>query len=129
MDAFAIQIGTLLAAGHTTLEVAEALEIDPALVRAVAGTANADDRADMLGVLKSIAMDRKVRPGDRIKAAIYVHAETHGRNDKNLNAMLSITPAIDLAARLADTRLRALPRRTIDLAEVERDPTFTVIEQ
>lgn len=118
MDAFEIQIRTCLAAGHTTIDIAEALGVDIAVVRAVAGATTEGDRADMLGVLKSIALDRGVKAADRIKAAIYVHDETHGRNDSKAAALFSITPVIDMATRLAESRQRAIPQRAVKLIDV-----------
>lgn len=124
MDAFETQIRSLIAAGHSTVAIAEALEIDIGLVRAVAGTANDGDRADMMGVLKSIALDRGARNSDRIKAAIYVHSEALGRNDKLAGAMFSVTPVIELATRLSGLRDRALPRRTYDLQALDAAPAL-----
>lgn len=112
-----MQIQALVAAGHTTVAIAEALDVDISIVRAVAGTATEGDAADMKAVLKSIALDRAAKPADRIKAAIYINEEAHGRNDKRASSLLAVTPVIEMATRLAEARTRALPAksRTIDV--------------
>lgn len=121
MDAFKSQIHSLICSGFSTVAIAEALEIDIAVVRAVAGTADENDRADMMGVLKSIAFDKAARPADRIKSAIYIHEETHGRNEKRSANMLAVAPVIEIATRLAAARNRALPARArvIDVSAIQ----------
>ena len=61
MDAFETQIRSLIAAGHSTVTIAEALNVDISLVRAVAGTATKEDAADMICIMKNIAFDRAAR--------------------------------------------------------------------
>jgi hypothetical protein len=121
MDAFKSQIHSLISSGFSTIAIAEALEVDIAVVRAVAGTADENDRADMLGVIKSIALDKGARPADRLKAAIYMHEETHGRNEKRSNNVLTVAPVIEIATRLAAARNRALPARSrvIDVSAIQ----------
>lgn len=111
-DAFRNQIRALLAQGHGTDVIAEALNVDLTVVQAVAGELSDGDRADMIGVLKSIAFDRAAPAGARARAATYLIDEHSGRNDKNAGAMIAVAPIIELTARLAELRARALPARS-----------------
>lgn len=111
-DAFRNQIRSLLAQGHGTDVIADALNVDLTIVQAVAGELSDGDRADMIGVLKSIAFDRAAPAGARARAAIFLVDEHSGRNDKNAGAMHAVAPLIELTARLAELRTRAIPARS-----------------
>lgn len=79
-------------------EIAGELSLDPGIVRlALAGGSalyrarvengrevdvSREEAREMMGVLKSMARGHEdAKPGERIKAAIYVNNEYHGRND------------------------------------------------
>lgn len=110
-EPFRAQIEALVAQGFGTAEISEALNIDAAVVRQVAGTTTQDDAADMLIVLKGIAGDRRVNPGVRAKAAIYVHEEAHGRNSKKVEVAAGMVGILDLAAHLGSLRMKSLPSK------------------
>ena len=111
-DAFRNQIRSLLAQVHSTTVIAEALSADLTIVQAVAGELSDGDRADMIGVLKSIAFDRAAPAGARARAATFLIDEHSGRNDKNAGALHAVAPLIELTARLAEFRARAIPARS-----------------
>lgn len=111
-EPFRRQIESLIATGYGAEAIAEALEIDPAIVRSVAGEATAQDAADMMIVLKNIALDRGNNAGVRVKAATYVHEEAKGRNEKKAaHAAASIAPVLELAKQLSELRARTLPAK------------------
>lgn len=111
-EPFRRQIEALVAFGHGAEAIAEALEIDPAIVRSVAGTATEQDAADMMIVLKGIAQDKGANAGVRVKAATYVHEEAKGRNEKKaVNGAAAMMPVLELAKQLSELRARTLPAK------------------
>ena len=111
-EPFRRQIEALVALGHGAEAIAEALEIDPAIVRSVAGTATEQDAADMMIVLKGIAQDKSANAGVRVKAATYVHEEAKGRNEKKaVSGAAAMMPVLELAKQLSELRARTLPAK------------------
>jgi hypothetical protein len=111
-EPFRRQIESLVATGYGAEAIAEALEIDPAIVRSVAGEATEQDAADMMIVLKNIALDRGNNAGVRVKAATYVHEEAKGRNEKKAaTSAAAMMPVLELAKQLSELRARTLPAK------------------
>jgi hypothetical protein len=118
MDAIKLQIHALQELGHTPAEIADALDLDLAAVRLAAGHAGADDKADMIMVLRGIALNRSERTADRIRAATYVHEEAHGRNEKRAAASVQVEGIMELSMRLQNVRQRALPAKARTILDI-----------
>lgn len=119
MDALAIQVRRLLAQGFNTAEIAESCGLELTAVRAAIGQLTKDDAADVIGVLYGMSQDRNVKPGDRIKAGIYVHEEIMGRNEKKANTPMTVISLVEFNERLAAARQRSLPAQAVTVTDVQ----------